>query len=106
MMHVNEKRRAVRNAIERLEREGAEVIGWNIKLGIPTITIEMPPVSLMTKSHTVTERKAGARVTSHVAKLSGCLVRWYDSELPEAFFITQHLNPYAPELIASWPNHL
>ncbi|EGQ8813883.1 hypothetical protein GKA59_25755 [Vibrio parahaemolyticus] len=49
------------------------------------------------------ERVNGQMEDICVARLSGCIVRWLSNGLPEAYQITQNLNPYAPELIAQRP---
>ncbi|MBE4070202.1 hypothetical protein [Vibrio parahaemolyticus] len=104
MLNQSEKRRALNNAIERLNREGSEIIGFAMKgLAIPVITIEMPPTWLLHKAIPMRERVNGQMEDICVARLSGCIVRWLSNGLPEAYQITQNLNPYAPELIAQWP---
>lgn len=107
MLNETEKRRALNNAIERLLRERSEIIGFAIKgLAMPVITIELPPTWLLPKAIPMRERVNGKIVEICIARLSGCLVRWESNGLPEAYQITQNLNPYAPELIAQWPNNL
>ncbi|EOG1474721.1 hypothetical protein HJ122_23275 [Vibrio parahaemolyticus] len=104
MLNETEKRRALKNAMERLHREGSEVVGFAMKgLAMPVITIEMPPTWLLPKAVPMRERINGQMVDISVARLSGCVVRWFSNGLPEAYQITQYLNPYAPELIAQWP---
>ncbi|MEK2041096.1 hypothetical protein WOB69_01025 [Vibrio parahaemolyticus] len=104
MMTHAEKRRALCNAVERLHREGSEIVGFAMKgLAMPVITIEMPPTWLLPKAIPMRERVNGKMEEISVARLSGCVVRWISNGLPEAYQITQNLNPYAPELIAQWP---
>lgn len=107
MMNPTEKRRAMANAVERLQREGSEIIGFRSSgVGIPVITIEMPPTWLLPKAVPMRERINGKTEEISVARLSGCVVRWLNRELPEAYQITENLNPFAPELIAQWPANL
>jgi len=106
MMTETEKRRGLKNAIERLQREGSEIVNVSRKgLGIPVITIEMPPTWLLPKAIPMSERINGQMENIAVARLSGCVVRWLSNGLPEAYQITQYLNPYAPEHIAQWPTN-
>ena len=44
MMHLNEKRRAVANALSRLETAGSLIVNVSTGIAIPVITIEFPPV--------------------------------------------------------------
>lgn len=107
MMTQTEKRRAMANAVERLQREGSEVIGFASKsIGIPVIDIDMPPTWLLPKAVPIRECVNGKVELLCVARLSGCVVRWTNRELPEVICTTQYLNPYAPELIAQWPANL
>lgn len=107
MMTPTEKRRAFNNAIERLRREGSEIVSTSRQgLGIPVITIEMPPTWLLPKAIPMRQRINGQMQEIAVARLSGCVVRWVTNQLPQAYQITQHLNQYAPESIAHWPANL
>lgn len=107
MMHLNEKRRAVANALSRLEAAGSLIVNVSTGIAIPVITIEFPPVWLVNKSNEVRELTCQKFQVSHIAKLSGCLVRWVESETNSinAKYMTQYLNPYAPELIAMHPKN-
>ncbi|MCE7638356.1 hypothetical protein LZT07_13605 [Vibrio fluvialis] len=86
MMNPTERRRAMNNAVERLNREGTNVLGCSVER-CPVITIEFPPLWLLTKSFEIRERINGELTTVHIAKLSGCLVRWTDKDLPHSFQI-------------------
>ncbi|MCG6212775.1 hypothetical protein K6U56_12480 [Vibrio furnissii] len=91
MMNPTERRRALNNALERLEREGTNVLACSL-CRLPVITIEFPPIWLLTKSFELRERVNGELITVHVARLSGCLVRWTDRDLPQAFqIVTEQL---------------
>ena len=107
MMHLNEKRRAVANALSRLETAGSLIVNVSTGIAMPVITIEFPPVWLVSKSNEVREQAGKTLKVSHIAKLSGCLVRWVESETDNinAKYMTQYLNPYAPELIAVQPKN-
>ncbi len=107
MMNSSEKRRAMANAIEQLSREGIDVISFSsLNIAIPVLTVEVPPTWLLPRAVPIRERVNGVIEEIAVARLSGCIIRWMTKTLPEAYQITQNLNPYAPEHIAQWPVNL
>lgn len=76
-----EKRRGLRNAIERLERAGVEILFYSEHGLFPMISIGRPPWWLISISTSIRERQGSAIVEVNVAKLSGCLVRWGERSL-------------------------
>ena len=106
MNNPTEKRRGLKNAIERLKAEGVRIELVSANSHTPLITVEFPPIWLMSNATKLRERINGTDMTTYIAKLSGCLVRWIEDDLPESYRIAQHLNPYAPESIAQWPANL
>ncbi|EMK5463028.1 hypothetical protein V9G51_002001 [Vibrio cholerae] len=107
MMKVNEKRRAIANALEQLRREGSAILNIaNHTVSAPVITVDVPPTWLLKGSVPIRECVKGIQRDMSVNRLNGCLVYWASDELPEVYQITQNLNPYAPEMIAHWPVNL
>lgn len=81
MMNATEKRRGTKNAVERLQAAGALVKSVNDAIVQPVITVEFPPVWLLEKAVEIRERKASQLIISHVATVSGCLVRWTENNI-------------------------
>ncbi|KFE96062.1 hypothetical protein [Vibrio parahaemolyticus] len=103
-MNMNIKRRALANATEQLINAGASVISFRADLATPVMNIECPPVWLVAKSQAVTERIGGKRITSGVARVSGCVVRWIERAEDEPS-LAADFNQYSPGLIALWPKN-
>lgn len=65
-------------AIFALDDAGVGVLDVEISGARPVITVDREP-SIATPGRAVTEKIGGVRLTSHVAELRGCRVRWTSS---------------------------
>lgn len=80
-MKANEKRRAVQNAVEILEREGAVIERCNTFLPTPVITISCAPARLERHAVKMTEKNQEGDIQTFIGRQSGCIVRWFAREL-------------------------
>ncbi|WP_407546519.1 hypothetical protein [Vibrio parahaemolyticus] len=76
-----EKRRGLRNAMERLERAGVDVLACSEHGLFPMISIDRPPWWLISISTPIRERQGSVMIEANVVKMSGCLVRWGERTL-------------------------
>ncbi len=106
IMNPTQKRHALANACEQLERERVGILSISSEQQRHVITVDCPPTWLLKKAFTVTECIKGEKQEISLARLSGCIIRWVTRNQPTAYQLTQNLNPYAPELIAQWPQNL
>lgn len=77
-MKANEKRRAVQNAVEILEREGAVIERCHTTLPTPVITISCAPLRLERHAIRMTESRDGVDIITLIARQSGCIIRWFE----------------------------
>ena len=80
-MKANEKRRAVRCAVEQLERDGAIVESVSTQYRTPIITISNAPKRLARHAHMMREQRSGMSVLSYTTRQSGCIVRWFEQAI-------------------------
>lgn len=110
MMHLNEKRRVVRNAVALLGKAGSEIVAFNLSHSRPVIEINFPTVRLSQKAIAIVERVGGAESrTIYVARFNSCVIRWTDG-LPEAQTeqckaLVSHLNEYSTATNSVWPKN-
>lgn len=77
-MLLNERKRAVKNAIALLEKHGALVLQSSTGEPRPIIDIASPTPELWSKAIEVTEKVDGCLTTMYILseRVCGCLVRW------------------------------